>query len=577
MTLPNLEHYLAPEERRPSARRGRKPSAARKPQERAVAPLRLRLLGGFRVERGGTVLPDCVWRRRTARTLTKLLATHPGHALHRDQVIDILWPDVGASSALNSLGKALHAARRALEPELPPRGVSAYLWLKDEMVILGGEHVTVDADEFELLAHRALEQGAVSAFERALAAYTGALLPEDRYADWSEDRRGSLHELHLRLLVAFADVLEQSGADSRAADSLRSALRNDATREDVHRRLMHIYAKLGTPAEALRQFYTCRQVLQRELNTVPGRETEALYRDLLGSRNGEGNGRRAGPEDERMEWHGLRRIPNTVQTSFVGRKRILQLLHEQLSRAERGRGLVILVSGETGVGKTRLVAQFLDEARRRGAASVEGGSGRAHRVGDSAREDPALVRFAPSFASEVVLTPSLSNPSDAAKLQPLVTVVQLLTNLDGTQPVIVVLGDVEQPAASGAETLETLGRLAARRPWLMVGTAHESELEAAVDMRPKLKALAAQGLCLNFHLGPLERPECDQLVEALLPGGAVDPELLDRIFDRSVGNPLLAEELVHQMLEAKGVSLVGGSWRLAESLDGELACPRPGV
>src|SRR5919108_16203 len=89
-------------------------------------PLRIHLLGGFGVQRPGP-LEVSGWQRRSAKTLTKLLATCPGHALHKEQILEILWPDADVCSALNSLGKALHAARRALEPELAPRSSSAFL------------------------------------------------------------------------------------------------------------------------------------------------------------------------------------------------------------------------------------------------------------------------------------------------------------------------------------------------------------------------------------------------------------------------------------------------------------------
>src|SRR5580693_972989 len=115
----------------------------------AITSLRVRLLGGFRVERTGAGQAVSDWPRRSAKTLIKLLAVQPGHALHREQVIDVLWPKVDAESALNSFGKALHVARRALEPQLSRRQDSAYLRLADGMVVLDTQHLAVDTDEFE--------------------------------------------------------------------------------------------------------------------------------------------------------------------------------------------------------------------------------------------------------------------------------------------------------------------------------------------------------------------------------------------------------------------------------------------
>jgi DNA-binding NarL/FixJ family response regulator/DNA-binding SARP family transcriptional activator len=255
------------------------------------------------------VLPDLAWRRRTAKTLTKLLATQPQHALRREQVVEILWPDYDARSALNNLAKALHAARRALEPELSPRATSTYLKLKDELVSLDVASVSIDVDEFELLAHRALEEESVGAFDAAIAAYGGELLPEDTDAAWARPRRDALRQLYLRLLVGRADALDGDGATGRAAETLRRALQSDPTREDIHRRLMLLYARIGTPEEAVRQFHTCRETLWRELHQVPRRETEALYRDLLrgvGSARGVGHPPGIEPDTFRRD---LERLP----------------------------------------------------------------------------------------------------------------------------------------------------------------------------------------------------------------------------------------------------------------------------
>lgn len=242
--------------------------------------VRISLFGGFRVERSGVVIPDRAWRRRTAKRLAKLLATDPRHAVHRDQVVEILWPGIGARPALNNFAKALHAARRALEPDLSPRATSSYLKLVDEMVVLDAGSVVIDTDEFELLARRALEEESIGAYDAALAAYGGEMLPEDHGVPWADARRNALRDLQLRLLVGRAETLENAGSPRRAAETLRRALQGDPTREDIHRRLMLLYARIGAPEEAVRQFHTCRDLLQG-LQRTPRQETLALYRDLL--------------------------------------------------------------------------------------------------------------------------------------------------------------------------------------------------------------------------------------------------------------------------------------------------------
>jgi DNA-binding SARP family transcriptional activator len=299
-----------------------------------VLPLRVELLGGFRVERIGAARP-VVWQRRTAKTLTKLLAAHPRHSLHREEILELLWPGVPAKSALNRFGQALHAARRAFEPELPPRQGSAYLRLTESMLTLETEHVVIDADLFQQLTESALGHGNEEAYESALAAYGGELLPEDRYHDWCAERRDFLAELHIRLLVELADALQERGAQAAAADRLREVLRYDPTREDVHRGLIVLYAAMGTRNQAVRQFQICREALQGELGLVPGESTLAVYEEILADRIPKRIDAPAG-DREVVESHRVTTAGPTLGTPMTGRDSVLQHLRERLGRAGLG-------------------------------------------------------------------------------------------------------------------------------------------------------------------------------------------------------------------------------------------------
>src|SRR6476620_547644 len=73
--------------------------------------LRLELLGGFRVTLGDQVIEEPAWRLRKARSLVKLLALAPEHVLHRDQLLDLLWPNLNPDAAANNLRYTLHVTR----------------------------------------------------------------------------------------------------------------------------------------------------------------------------------------------------------------------------------------------------------------------------------------------------------------------------------------------------------------------------------------------------------------------------------------------------------------------------------
>lgn len=538
--------------------------------------LQVRLLGGFRVERAdiGPAVAD--WPRRSAKTLTKLLATHPGHTLHREQIIDVLWPDVDPESALNSFGKALHAARRVLEPDLPRRQDSAYLRLADSMLVLNTEHVVVDADVFERLSENAIRSGDISAYQSAIMAYGGELLPEDRYEAWCAERRSVLAELHLRLLVGLAEVYERRGACNDAADRLREVLRQDPTREAAHRQLMRLYARMGTPDQAVRQFHLCAEMLRRELDLAPQPETVSLYDAIRANQMSSASGRdRTG---DRGKAGGSLPVLTPGGRVFVGREQVLASMSQHLMRRDEGRVGMIVVSGEAGVGKTRLLAEFASRASEQGAVTLRGGKA-AHAnqftcgpfavaledyvsrlpVTDRheiARQYPALARFVPSLRAGIPpQEPALELHDYHLDIIP--SIVQFLSALAHVTPVLLVLGDLQEIDEVGLDLIRYLVHLAANMPLLMVGALRDPDIEADAWPRQLNEAMTREQLWLRIELRCLSPRATAQLVRAMLPGVQVSDDILAEIYDQSRGNPLFVRELVEGMFGDNAEAVAG--------------------
>jgi DNA-binding SARP family transcriptional activator len=530
-----------------------------------IAPLHVRLLGGFRVERSDAGPAVSEWPRRSAKTLVKLLAVQPGHALHREQVIDVLWPKVNAESALNSLGKALHVARRALQPALTRRQDSAYLRLADGLLVLNTERVGVDADEFEQLAEDALRRGEIAAYEAALAGYGGELLPEDRYESWCAERRNALAELHIRLLLGMAEVLERRGSYSEAADRLREVLQQDPSREAAHRQLMRLYAWMGAPDQALRQFHICEAILRQELDLPPQPETISLYDEIFASRRPpQPSGR------DQVNSHGDLGRSSPVHAAangcpFVGRERVIRHMFGQLMQRDGEQPGMIVVSGETGVGKTRLLDEFAIQASARGAVTLCVGRGahadqfacgafavaleeyaanrsEAERA-EIARAYPGLARFVPSLGAGIPLPAPATDLRDYY-LGLFPSIVQFLMDLARTKPVLLVLGDLHEADAVGLDLIRYLAHLAVGTPLLMAGALRDPDIEADAGLRQMIEAMTRERLWLRIDLHCLSRQATDQLVHAMLPGAPVSDDTSAQIYAQSRGNPLFVRELV---------------------------------
>src|SRR3712207_5259557 len=143
----DAQEWLMRPQRAGRAEEGEGPPDARVGRPETV---RVWLLGGFRVSVGTHTVEEGAWRLRKAAALVKLLALAPGHHLHRERAMDLLWPDQGRRAAANNLSQALHAARRALGPD-DARAASGYLASQGEQLVLcpGGE-VWLDIDAFEI-------------------------------------------------------------------------------------------------------------------------------------------------------------------------------------------------------------------------------------------------------------------------------------------------------------------------------------------------------------------------------------------------------------------------------------------
>ena len=225
-----------------------------------VMLVQVRLLGRFEVVVDGRTVPARDWRRQSASRLVKLLALQPSRRLHREQVIDALWPDVALDTGGTRLHTAAHYARTAL-------GEHTGIVVSQGSVALFPEaDVEVDVSEFERAAAAALDADPAAAAV-ASALHVGPLLPEDLYEPWTEEPRD-------RLRLQYRELL-------RAAGRYDALVADDPLDEDAQVDLARDLLRRGRRRDALVTLDRMAEVFERDLGVDPPEAAQELRAEAL--------------------------------------------------------------------------------------------------------------------------------------------------------------------------------------------------------------------------------------------------------------------------------------------------------
>jgi predicted ATPase/DNA-binding SARP family transcriptional activator len=390
--------------------------------------LEICLLGGFATRVGAQLVPAKVWRQRRAAAIVKLLALEPGHRLHREHLLETLWPDFDPDSAANNLRGALHHARLGLERAGAPSGV--FLAREGESLVLGPrESLVVDVEVFTEAASLAWHSGDPATAERAVELYTGDLLPDDPYEEWAAARREGLRASYLTVLTRLAGLHEERGELPQAIAVHDRILRTEPLDEAAHAGIIRLYAQTGNPQRALAHYARMQTLLDRELGTAPEPTTQALAAAI-----------RAGhvapaPADVtplsatrppvRATIAPGARLPVPVD-ALVGREREVAELDRLLATAR-----LVTLTGPGGIGKTRLA----QETAR--AVSARFPDGVAF-VDLAPLRDPSFVL--PTIARALGVDETGARP-----------ITELVTAAVGERRLLLVLDNFEQLAAAAAD------------------------------------------------------------------------------------------------------------------------------
>ena len=464
--------------------------------------LDVRLLGRFEVAVDARRVGASAWEHRRAEDLVKLLALSPGHRLTRDEVVEALWPHLGAKAGVANLHKAAYYARKAL-------GWQEGIVVRHGVVALAPEHrVETDVER--------LEAGGGGEAE------VPELLPEDRYEEWTVEHRDRLAELR-------AAALRRQG---RWAELLRA----DPADEEITRALMRERAAAGDRAAAARQFRRLREALVK-LGLTPSEESLSLYREIS----------RGDPVHARTR----------SCAPMVGRDRELAVGRRALDATGRGGGGALLILGDAGMGKTRLVDALLEDAQARGWHTCRG-AGREEEgrppygpileaIDPLVSARPDLLESLDESSQRVValLCPSArvgdaGSPGEVERHQVFAAVGQLVHAAAGEVGVLMALEDLHAADVATLLLAQYLSRAARQEPVLIVLTARQGE--AGPELARVRASLSEQRAGVEIVLRPLGTSALTRIAERAA-GRPLGAGTLEAVAAAAAGNPFFAEEL----------------------------------
>ncbi len=511
--------------------------------------LKVQLLGGFQISwHEGSVAG---FNNMRLQSLLAYLLLHRHAPQSRQSLAYLFWPESGDSQARTNLRNALHLLRN----QLPQ---AADFLLIESQTVQWRAQATAEVDVIEIsrllqVAQTASDGSARrSALEQAVALYNGPLLP-DCYDEWILPLREEWQQNYLNTVYTLIDLLAEQRDYRTAIEHAQRLLQYDDLQETTYARLMQLHAALGDRATALRIYHLCRTTLDRELGVDPSPTTQAIYERLL---NLEHTGANQAAVAE----------PMRMATPLVGRDHAWGLLQEWWGRASSGQPALLIVSGEAGIGKTRLVEGLADWASRQGVTTAQAhcytaGGRLAFSPIQAWLRTPALQRYLPKVAElwrvelarllpELLPTaPSVSAASPMTETTQRRRLFEAMVHAveQCPPPLLLVLDDIQWCDSDSLDWIEYLLRNAPQSRLLVVATQRSGEStphDALANLRLRLNRT---GHLHEIELARLNLAETGQLVANLTGRSATDNELA-RLFVETEGNPLFIVETLRARL-----------------------------
>ena len=477
--------------------------------------VRLSLVGGFEVVRGGVRVDLTELGSRKARTLLKLLAVERGHLVQTDRIIDVLWPDEQPAQASENVATLISRLRKALGASVLAGGRGGYRLGEPPFVVVDvddGADLVIEAERRLAAAEPAL--AAVAAARALDLLAVGRLLEDEPYATWSEQAEAARATLVRRARQTAARASLACDDPASAAALSEAAIKDDPLDEAAHRLLMAAHAAAGEPARAVAVYTKLRERFDRELGVEPAPATRDLYVAIL----------REDPLEFVQPAHGAdprRRQQPPMVSDLSGRAAEVAMLSSAWSSAAAGDPALVVLVGEAGIGKTRLAAEVVAIAEATGGVIVQARCYEAERglflqpiiealtpvlsslptselrriVGDAA---PALTALIPTLEPLLRPGPLVRGVPDLELRRAFDAVTDVVVRLSERAPILVVLDDLQNAGRATVELLHYMTRrLGSSRVLALTTIRREEGAEALSTLRAVSTVIDVDALSLE--------------------------------------------------------------------------------
>ena len=507
------------------------------------------LLGDFLLVSGETPVTTVTVPR--AQSLLAYLVLHRSAPQDRSHLAFLFWPDSTEAQAHTNLRQLLYHLRQSLPyaSHFVYADRQSLQWQPAPDVTF-----TLDVEDFEraLATAEQAEQlqnlaGVRQALEQAARLYRGDLLPSC-YDDWILLERDRFHQLFLQASERLMALLEQERAYSAAITVAQHLLRHDSLHEATYRQLMRLHALRGDRAAALRTYHSCASRLERELSTVPSEATRHLYEVLLQ--------KDAAPQPYSSSLAPQRTAP------LISRRVQWQHLRAAWRKAADGHPHLVLLSGEAGIGKTRLAEEMEAWVSRQGmttaSARCYAAEGRlpyaplttwlrteAIHAGLPSLDPVWLIEIARLTPELQASRPDVPGPMELREGWQRQRFFEALARalLCARQPLLLLLDDLQWCDTETLEWLHYLLRFAPHARLLIIGTVRAEEVLPGHSLVASLSSWQPDGLVTELTLEPLGASETISLAEHVA-GHPLDEAVINTLHYETEGNPLFVIEMV---------------------------------